>query len=110
MFSYENTYTVCDFAFFNPDSILDIAPGLRLGSFLANEMAATSLGMPLGAAKSHSRVFFGFGGFQERSKTQKRGFQNGAPKWTSQSDSGYIDLAECAGPGEDYRRGETSPN
>ena len=39
------------------DSILD-PPGLPLGSLLAPKMAETCVGIPLGAAKSRSRLLF----------------------------------------------------
>ena len=57
------------------DPILD-PPGLRFGSLLALKMAETSLGSPLGAAKSRSRgLFFGPRAVQERSKRSPRPLQ-----------------------------------
>ena len=50
--------------------------GLPFGSLLAPKMAETSLGIPLGAAKSRSRlVFFGPRAVQERSKRSPRPLQ-----------------------------------
>ena len=50
--------------------------GLTFGSLLAPKMAETSLGIPLGAAKSRSRlVFFGLRAVQERSKMSPRPLQ-----------------------------------
>ena len=90
------------FAIFSLDrfrtSILDPL-GLPFGTFLAPKMAETSLGLPLGAAKSRSRlVLFGPEGLQERSKRRKRGFQKGGQKWTPNGTPATLDLAECAGP------------
>ena len=57
------------------DSILD-PPGLPFGSLLAPKMAETSLGIPLGPARSHSRLlFFGLQAPQERSKSPSRPLQ-----------------------------------
>ena len=57
------------------DSILDRL-GLLFGSLLALKMAETSLGNPLGAAKSRSRgLFFGPRAVQERSKRSPRPLQ-----------------------------------
>ena len=50
--------------------------GLTFGSLLAPKMAETSLGIPLGAAKSRSRlVFFCLRAVQERSKMSPRPLQ-----------------------------------
>ena len=57
----ETSFNICDFAIFNPESILDPIldpPGLRFGSFLAPKMAETCLEIRLGPAKSSSRLLF----------------------------------------------------
>ena len=51
----------CDFAIFNPESILDSIldpPGLPWGSLLAPKMAETCLEIRLGPPKSGSRLLF----------------------------------------------------
>ena len=59
----------------SPLSALD-PPGLHVGSLLSLKMAETSLGNPLGAAKSRSRgLFFGPRAVQERSKRSPRPLQ-----------------------------------
>ena len=57
--------------------------GLLLGSLLALRMAETSLKIPLGPAKSSSRVFFfGPGGVQERPKRLTGGQNKGTKRAT----------------------------
>ena len=73
------SYGFCDFGLLRSsrlrDPILD-PPGLRFGSFLAVKTAETSLGIPLGAAKSCSRrLFFGLRAVQEHSKRSPRPLQ-----------------------------------
>ena len=75
----ETSSKFCDFALFSSsrlrDPILD-SRGLRFGSLLAVKMAETSLGIPLGAAKSRSRdLFSGPCAVQERSKWPPRALQ-----------------------------------
>ena len=73
----ETSFNICDFAIFNPESILDPIldpPGLRFGSLLAPKMAETCLEIRLGPAKSSSRLLF-FG-----SKRPTRGFQTRGQK------------------------------
>ena len=75
----ETSSKFCDFAVFNSSRLRDpilVPPGLRFGSLLALKRAETSLGSPLGAAKSRSRgLFFGPRAVQERSKRSPRPLQ-----------------------------------
>ena len=60
-FSCKNYCIFCDFAIFNPDSILDPILdllGLRFGSFLTPKMVETCLEIRLGPPKSGSRLLF----------------------------------------------------
>ena len=57
----ETSSKFCVFAVFSSSRLRDPIwdpPGLRFGSHLAPKMAETSLGIPLGAAKSRSRALF----------------------------------------------------